>query len=291
MSAASRRLAVIYNPTAGWRRRRLLDRVLARLRDLGCEVALRETRAKGDAEGFARGVDARAHDAVVAAGGDGTINEVANGLAGLGLPLGIVPLGTANVLAAELDLPTDANAIADVIAFGRPVRTYPGCADGRLFLMMAGIGFDARVVEGVDPGLKRMTGKGAYVASALAALARHRAGAYDIVLDGVSCTAAAAIIAKGHYYGGRFVVASAARLGEPLFQVALFAKGGRIDVLRCAVALAMGRIGALDDVRIVPAREVRVSGPDGEGVQLDGDLIGTLPFEASVASRPIELLR
>jgi diacylglycerol kinase (ATP) len=291
MSLAPRRVAIIYNPTAGWRRRRRLDRVLARLRALGCEVALRETCAKGDAEEFSRGIDTRAHDAVVAAGGDGTINEVANGLAGSVLPLGIIPLGTANVLAAELDLPTDADAIADVIAFGRPVKIFPGCANGRLFLMMAGIGFDARVVEGVDPGLKRMTGKGAYVASALGALARHRAGAYAIEIDGGACTAAAAIIAKGHFYGGRFVVAEAARLGEPLFQVALFAKGGRIDVLRCAAALAMGRIGALGDVRIVPAREVRVSGPAGEGVQLDGDMVGALPFEASVSFRPIELLR
>jgi diacylglycerol kinase (ATP) len=291
MNPAPRRVAIIYNPTAGWRRRRRLDRVLARLRALGCEVALHETRAKGDAEGFARGIDAAAHDAVVAAGGDGTINEVANGLAASGLPLGIVPLGTANVLAAELDLPADASAIADVIAFGRPMKTYPGRANGRLFLMMAGIGFDARVVEGVDLGLKRMTGKGAYVASALGALARHRAGAYEIEIDGAANTAAAAIIAKGHFYGGRFVVAQAARLAEPLFQVALFAKGGRFDVLRCAVAVAMGRIGALDDVRIVPARTVRVSGPAGEGVQLDGDLVGVLPFEASVAAEPIALLR
>jgi len=123
------------------------------------------------------------------------------------------------------------------------------------------------------------------------AMARHRNGGYALEIDGVAATAAGAIIAKGHFYGGRFVVASAADLAQPVLQVVLFKSGGRVDVVRYAVALAAGRLGALADVRVVPAHEVRIAGPAGETVQLDGDLAGTLPFEASVAARPIALLR
>jgi diacylglycerol kinase (ATP) len=291
VTAGPRRIYVIYNPTAGWRRRRRFERVLARLGHLGCAVTLFETGARGDAEASARGLDPARFDAVVAAGGDGTINEVMNGLDGSSLPLGIVPLGTANVLAGELGLPIEPDAVADRIAFGRPVPVFAGCANGRRFAMMAGIGFDARVVAGIAPGLKRALGKGAYVASALGALARHAACAYAVEIDGTRYEAAAVVIAKGHFYGGRFVVASRARLDEPVLQAALFEGCGRGDVLRYAAALARNRIEALRDVRVVPAREVMVAGPAGEAVQLDGDLAAQLPLVVTVAARPVGLLR
>jgi diacylglycerol kinase (ATP) len=265
--------------------------VLAELHALGCALALDETRAPGDAAAYARGIDAETCDAVVAAGGDGTINEVMNGLADSGLPLGIVPLGTANVFAAELGLPRDPRAIAESIAFGRLTPVYCGSANGRRFAMMVGIGFDARVVEGLDLGLKRSFGKGAYVASALGAWARHAASGYEVEIDGVVFPAAAVVIAKGHYYGGRFVIAAQARLDEPMLHVALFAGRGRGDLLRYARALVRNRIAALDDVRVLPAREVRVTGPAGERVQLDGDLAAGLPLVATVMPAPLALLR
>jgi len=287
----ARRVHVIYNPTAGWRRRRLLERVLERLGALGCAVSVFETGARGDAEARARGLDTALFDAVVAAGGDGTINEVVNGLGDANLPLGIVPLGTANVLAAELGLTLEPDALAHAIAAGRPVPVFPGCANGRRFTMMTGVGFDARVVAGIDPALKRALGKAAYVVSACGALARFAPSRYAVEIDGTRHEAAGLIIAKGHFYGGRFVVAAQARLEEPMLQAALFAGAGRGDVLRYAAALALNRVETLGDVRVVPAREVRVAGPAGEAVQLDGDLAATLPLVVTVAARPIALLR
>jgi diacylglycerol kinase (ATP) len=290
-AAPPRRIRVIYNPTAGWRRRVRLERVLVRLRALGCDISLYETQAAGDAEAEARRLDAAECDAVVAAGGDGTINEVVNGLAGSALPLGIVPLGTANVLAAELGMTRDPRILAECIAFGRPTPIFCGSANGRRFAMMAGIGFDARVVEGLDLGLKRAFGKAAYVASALVALARHATRAYTVEIDGATFPAAAVVIANGHYYGGRFIVAARARLEEPMLHVALFAGARRGDLLRYARALALNRIAAQGDVRVLPAREVRVTGPAGERVQLDGDLAAHLPLVATVAAAPLVLLR
>jgi diacylglycerol kinase (ATP) len=291
VTTPARRIRVIYNPTAGWRRRMRLERTLVRLREVGCPVTIYETQAPGDAEAHARAIDAAQCDAVVAAGGDGTINEVVNGLAGSALPLGIVPLGTANVLAAELGLPLEPRALAECIAFGRPVPIFTGSANGRRFAMMVGVGFDARVVEGLDPGLKRAFGKAAYGASALGAMLRHRACGYRVEIDGTIFPAAAVVIAKGHYYGGRFVVAARARLEEPVLQVALFAGAGRGDLLRYAMALVANRIEMLRDVRVLPAREVRVTGPAGERAQLDGDLVAELPLVATIAATPIAILR
>lgn len=287
---AARRLLIIYNPTAGRRRRRLFARVLDRLKALGCGIEMYETKAPGDAEAFVQGIEAGLYDAIVVAGGDGTIREVVNGLAGRSVPLGIVPLGTANVLAHEIGLASDAGALSEAIAFGAPASIYTGEANGNAFLTMAGIGFDARVIEITSIGLKRIAGKAAYIISTLAALIRHRPCSYLVEIDGIGFSAAAIVIAKGHYYGGKFVIANAARLSAPVFQVALFTKGRRRDLIRYAMALAAGQLHTLTNVRVVPACEVRISGSAGEQFQLDGDLAGKLPVFATVAPEPLLLL-
>ena len=285
-----RRLLVIYNPVAGWRRKRHFRRVLAALERLGCVVSLRATRARGDAEAFARAASSDEFDLVVAAGGDGTINETINGLAASSLPLALVPLGTANVLAAEIGLGADAESVALAIARHAPRPVYLGDANGRRFAMMVGVGFDARVVERLDLKLKRGMGKLAYVASALGQLVRYRATPYVVEIDGKPFPAAAVLIAKGHYYGGRFVVAAAARLDEPRLHVALFERAGRWNLLRYALALGLDRIARLPDVRILPATSVTVRGPTGEAVQADGDLVTALPLTISLAERPLALV-
>src|SRR5690242_8459419 len=137
---------VIYNPTAGRRRRRKLDAVVDALTQHGVQVTLRATTCRGDAERLSGEASSRDFDRLVVAGGDGTINEAINGLRDRTLPLAIVPLGTANVLAAELDLPLDPPAVAEAIVQGRPRAVAIGRVNGRAFAMMAGVGFDAYVV-------------------------------------------------------------------------------------------------------------------------------------------------
>src|SRR5271156_3055125 len=110
-----KRIVIILNPLAGSRRQGRLRAVIAQLRQNGAEVRVETTTAIGDATRFAQQIDPNACDVVVAAGGDGTINEVANGLVGSPLPLAIIPLGTANVLAAEIGLAADATSPARAI--------------------------------------------------------------------------------------------------------------------------------------------------------------------------------
>ncbi|HEY5210290.1 MAG TPA: diacylglycerol kinase family protein [Stellaceae bacterium] len=290
LPASSRRLLVIFNPTAGARRRRRLDRVLAELARLGCAVTLRATQARGDAEAFARAADPNAVDLVVAAGGDGTINEIINGLARSSLPLALIPLGTANVLAREIGLPRAPRRIARAIASGTPLPVYPGLANGRRFVMMAGIGIDARIVQGIAPRLKRAGGKLAYVVSGIQSILRDRGPRYRVTIDGVPDAAAAIIIAKGHFYGGRFVVARAARLDTPSLHAVLMARPGRWNIVRYGVAIALGRLDRLPDVRVIEARRVTIAGPSGEAVQADGDLVATLPLTVTVAETPLLLV-
>lgn len=275
--AAAERLLVIYNPIAGRRRRRFLSRVLEALERRGLSVRLEPTKKRGDAEALARGARDSGADRLVVAGGDGTINEALNGLEGPTPPLAIVPLGTANVLAHELGLGRRAASVAAAIAEGRPRDVTLGLVNGRRFSMMAGVGFDAHVVRDVDSKLKRAIGKGAYALETLRQLLVFAPRFYDVTIDGAAHRAASVIVCNGHYYGGKFVAAPAARLDAPDFQVVLFGRAGRWATLRYAAALALGRLSKLQDVTILPARTVEIAGPTGEPVQADGDIVAHLP--------------
>ncbi len=277
-----RHFVAIYNPVAGLRRRRRFDAMLAGLHSAGWTVDVRETGRRGDAERFAAEAVASQVDGVIAAGGDGTINEVANGMLGSAIPLAICPLGTANVLAAEIGLEPSADAVVRALLAGNIQRINIGMANDRAFLMMAGIGFDANVVHGIVPRLKRLLGKGAYVLESLRQLWRYSFPAFTFMIDGVAVTAASGIIANGHYYGGRFVCAPNARLTDPDFQVCLFMRTGRFNVARYAIAMAMGRLPALADVKLMTAKRVQVTCVPhdhnaAQPVQGDGDTIGSLP--------------
>jgi len=298
----ARRLLVIFNPTAGNRARRRLAEWLACLERLGAAVSLRETNAPRHAEALARAADPALVDAVVAAGGDGTINEVVNGLAPSSLPLGVLPLGTANVLAGEIGLPSSPMDVARILAFApaRPVWPGEACAEGaaagRRFLIMAGVGFDADVVAALDLPLKRRLarlglGKLAYVASIMGRLRDYRPCSYCAELDGVAIDSASLVAAKAHFYGGGFVLAPAARLDDPTFHVVLFGRTGRGAALGYVAAMAAGMLPRCRSVRIVPARQVRLREPPGAGVQIDGDIHVRLPVTLRIAAAPLQLIQ
>jgi diacylglycerol kinase (ATP) len=293
---SARRLLVIHNPMAGARRRRRFRATLAALEAAGAGIRVLDTGARGDAERMARDLAASGFDALVAAGGDGTVNEIVNGLlarpeAAGPVPFGVIPLGTANVLAAELELPFDPAEVADLLVRGRPRRIHPGLANGRAFSMMAGVGLDARVVERVDPVLKRIAGKGAYAAETLRQLAFGRPAAYRVTVDGgQSREVGAVILAKGRFYGGRFVCAPDARLDDPCLHACLFPRIGRRHALRYAAGVVLGTIRRMHDYAVVRAGRVLVEGPEGEAVQGDGDVIARLPLDVRVASGPLTVI-
>jgi diacylglycerol kinase (ATP) len=286
---APRRLLIIFNPVAGWRRRRRLAPVLDQLRAHGCALVLRETQGPGDAERFAAEVDPAAFDLVVAAGGDGTVNETINGLASSGLPLALIPLGTANVLAAELGLRTDPAAVARCVAQGeiRPISL--GAANGRRFILMAGAGFDAHVVAGVSPRMKGWLGKGAYVVSTLRQLVTFEFPTYEVQTDNTTWQAASVIVANARHYGGRFVCAPGASLESDTLQVCLFERAGRLAAIGYAVALFSGRLPEVAGYRLLEARRIEVRGRPGEPLQGDGDIIGQLNGKFEVLPGALKL--
>lgn len=277
-------MLVIFNPAAGSRRRWRLARAM---RVLGEGVAVAETAGPGDARRLAAEAARAGHDCVVAAGGDGTIAEVAEGLAGTGAALGILPFGTANVLALELGLPLRPEPAARVVAAGREAAIRPGIARGaegeRVFVQMLGAGLDAAVVHALPPGLKRALGKGAYVWQTLRELARHDFPPLRFSADGGAWEEASSlIVSKGRLYAGRHLVAPGASPLEPGFALLLQRRGGRGRALLAGAALPLGALHRMPFIELRRCTGVEIEGV-GVLTQCDGDRGPGLPLRISDA--------
>lgn len=292
----ARRLLVIRNPTSGRRAKGKFARWQAALDRLGADVTLVETEGPRHAIELARAANPARFDAVAVAGGDGTINEAINGLAFSQLPLALLPLGTANVLANELELPRNVEALARIAAFAPARSVRPGeiLAGGQnepwRFLLMAGIGFDAEVVAHVDLTLKRHLGKGAYAIESLRQLVRHEKRRFAVRLDGTPIEPASLVVARAHFYGGRFVLAPQARLDQPVLYAVVFPGASRLAALRYMAAVVTGTLARQCDVRVQTAERIDIDGPEGASVQVDGDVRVRLPIRIGMAETPIALI-
>jgi YegS/Rv2252/BmrU family lipid kinase len=287
-------MIVIFNPIAGRRRAHLLWRVLDVLAENGVWFELAETRRPGHASELAREAAGAGAKSVVAAGGDGTIVEVANGLMGTAVRLGVIPLGTANVLAQDLGLPFTPRGVAAALAFGRTHRLWPGSACGstgdRLFVQMLGAGLDAQVVHRLPAPLKRSFGRGAYVLQTLRELARYRFTPLELRIDGIECYAASVIVSKGRLYAGRYTLAPDARSDLPGFTVALFPHGGALAAMAYGAALPLNLLPHAPGIRLVHASRVEIACSRCIPAQADGDAAGTTPVAIRDATAPIEII-
>lgn len=291
-------MIVIYNPTAGRRRIRMLWRVLDVLLLAGKRVELVETCWAGHATQLAEQAAAQGHRMVVAAGGDGTIAEVAGGITGTGCQLGIIPLGTANVLAHELGLPFQPEQIAAMLGSARTREIWPGLAESAdgapfprkgVFVQMLGAGFDAQVVHQISLPLKRSLGAAAYALQAGRELGRYSFPTVRVRIDGTPYEAASVIVTKGRLYAGRHLLAPDMAPTRPGFTVALFERSGPLATIRYGLALTLGLLPRMPGVRLLPARSVVIEA-HAVPVQTDGDAGGAAPLEVRDAERPIPVV-
>ena len=290
------RMLIVYNPAAGERRTVRLWRVLDVMASSGVRFDLVETRHPGHATELAAAAARDGARLVVAAGGDGTIADVANGLQGSDCQLGVIPLGTANVLAHELGLPFAPRAVAAALAFRKSRTVWPGSVvaagvgSPKLFVQMVGVGFDAQVVHALWLPMKRALGRAAYVAQGMREAARYRFAPIAVALDGGRPReVASVIVSKGHFYGGCHVLAPGASPTERGFTVAMFDRHGPHWAMLYGAALPAGQLRRMPGLRLVRAEQVSITA-DQTPAQADGDPAGRAPVMVSDAARPIEVI-
>lgn len=286
---SNRHIFAIFNPAAGRNRGQRFDEIVNLLRKEGCEVLVHITGARGDAEAQVRALSSTRIDLVAAAGGDGTINEVVNGLRGTGIALGIIPLGTANVVADEIGLRKDTPSIVRTLAYGPLCPIHVGLCNGRRFVMMAGTGFDANVVARVSARLKTGLGPLAYVLMAAVQGFRDPYAPCEVTVDGATYKSVSVVACNGRRYGGPFLAAPKANLTEDSFQVILMKGRGWFSVARYGTALMLGKIALWPDVEVITGRHLTITGTSGQAIQADGDLVAALPARIDIDPEPVRL--
>ena len=253
------------------------------------------THKAGDAEDAARSASAQGFDAVLVAGGDGTVNEVVNGLLSAPklLPLGLVPLGTQNVLAHELGLPVndELSAVARLLHVGKTRRLDVGKltsgAQSRVFVLMAGFGFDAAVVQGVLRPMKDLVGPAAYALSTLGALAKYRSTLITLTLDGeeIHSEAFLVVVANAASYGyGKIKLAPFAAPDDGWLDICVFERPrlDRVGFASQMVAVLARRHLRDPSVRYYRARTIALSSAPPISGQLDGEMFGLSPVSISI---------
>jgi len=270
------RAAVVANPVKTAEAHGLEDAVGDAMREAGWEEPLWvETTADDPGRTMTREAVRAGVDLVVACGGDGTVMAVADGVAGTGVPLAVVPAGTGNLLARNLDIPIDVPAAIETALTGTDRKVDLGHVEERRFAVMAGIGFDAAVMADAPEGLKRVLGWPAYIVSGLRHLRDRRMSVTVRVDDGAPVVQLARTVLVGNVgrlQGGIPLIPDAAP-DDGLLDIVVVAPRGLFDWLRLIVAVLLRR--DLPDRRLerFRGRAVRVDTNRPQPRQLDGDPI------------------
>ena len=267
------------------------------LEQQGHNVTVAPTTGPNMAGAIARAQIAGGADLIVVAGGDGTINEAAEGIIGTQVPLGILPAGTANVLATEMKLGGSLEKVARRLGELRPRRISVGhitCDGGRVarhFLLMAGVGLDAHVVYKLNAALKARTGKFAYWVAGWSLLGR-RLAEFDVEIAGERRKCSFALLSKVRNYGGDFEIARNVTLLHDQFEVVLFEGGSSTRYVKYFAGMALNRLSGMRGVTVVRADRVTISPADERQahVQIDGELGGMLPAEIRIVPDALTLL-
>lgn len=258
----------------------------------GWDVELTPTQYAGHAVELAREAAAQHYTVVAAAGGDGTVNEVVNGIAHTRTSLAVLPLGTGNVWVRELKLPLNPQIAADNLSLGHTVNLDLGMAGDRYFLLMAGIGFDAAVTRAVHPEAKRKLGLLAYIVQAVLTARDVRGTRCRINLDGrvVKGRVLMVVISNSRLYGGFLQITHHATLTDGLLDVAVI-KGEDVRSAPLHIlSIVLRRYNLNPDMDYYRAREVTITSGEPLEVQVDGDPIGTTPMTFRVAPHALRAL-
>lgn len=269
------------------------------------------TDAAGHATELAREAVEQGADLVLVLGGDGTINEAANGLAYCGVPLGVLPAGTANVLSMELGLGSHLGPAIERLTQCLPQRIAMGkftaCgAQPRYFLCMAGAGLDAKVVSQIDPALKDRTGKLAYWTAGLAQVVSAMeqldvripcdgVPGHDVPDHGVpngvkeqTLRCGFLLVSRVRNYGGDLEIASGASLRRADFEVVLFEGSNPLRYAGYMLGVLLKQVQHMGGVRTMSARSIEILSPTH--LQIDGEYAGHKPARMEIAPDALTLL-
>ena len=303
------RASIIFNPVSGGgksRRPKRLEEARQILAAAGIHADLRPTSAPRHAGEIAARAIAEGAQLIIACGGDGTLNEIINGMPGSKIPIALLPAGTANILAKELGIPWDIPRAAAMIPRGIPTRIALGVisqnADAspldtpsenrRYFLVVAGAGADGALVQALNPSIKQRTGVLAYWMEGLKQLVQYKFPRFRVTTGEKEIIATLVIVGRTKHYGGPFRITTGADLFANKFEIALFCSQSALRYLMYLPACWMGRLHRLKDVHFVKTNLLKCKGLDSDSIyaQVDGEACEALPVTFSIEPDALTLV-
>ena len=287
-----RRVYVVINPAAGQDRPVLaiLNRAF-RAAEVDWDIGI--TKAEGDAARLAKAAVEAGYDVVAALGGDGTVMEVAESLAGTETPLGILPGGTANVMSVELGVPNDLTLATSIITGDHEIRALDiGRLGERKFLLRVGIGLEAVMVARAERELKDRVGVLAYGVSAVQALREPLVSNYQIAIDGnvVEATGVSCVIANvGSLGQGQFTLSPDIVADDGLLDVVVLERADFVSLISVATSVLRG-LPVEQGLLHWQAREVTVIAEPPQPIQVDGEIIEPGPISARVEPSALKVI-
>jgi diacylglycerol kinase (ATP) len=295
---------LISNPLAGikdGRRSHQIHAAATILRKSGIETAITFTSHPGDGERLARTAVEKGCGLVIVCGGDGTINEVVNGIAPAQIPLAILPGGTANIVAKELGLPGRIVKAARQLPSWEPCRVSLGRAmweesdslQQRYFLAVAGIGFDAHIISQLNLPMKHRVGVLAYGWEAVRQTWRYGFPRFQCDVNGSTASATFVVVQRSSRYAGWLHLAQAQSLRASDFSLCTFKSSDRTRYFQYALAVLTRTHHRLRDVSLFRGSSVRCISENPEEViyfEVDGERAGRLPVTFEVVADALTLL-
>ncbi len=308
-----RRIAIIMNPTSSRGKAKSRQKQLCELMDSAIaeatanghsiEYQILETTAPGSSirTGQAdQGSGAYlAHQAIkegattiVAAGGDGTVGEVANAVIGTNISFGVLPLGTGNDFARTLGVGTDLALAVRTVVFGKPIEVDLGKGPGGYFINVAGCGFDAEVAYHINHKSRRLRGTSAYLVAVVSTLMKLKPYPITLTIDGVVQheTVMLCAVANAKTYGGGMRIAPNADISDGLFDIVLVGKVSKFEFLRTFPKVFKGTHLDHPQVKVLRGQTVRIESDRKMPVLADGEEIGFAPVEFSLLKGGLRVL-
>ena len=270
-----KKIAIIFNPKAGSGKKAILDKIIKILSSTN-SIQLFETKAAGDATDIAR-KESDNFDIIVAAGGDGTINEVVNGINPNTL-LGIIPMGTANIVAIEAGISNNVQNICSVINRGNTKKVYLSNINNKKFILMAGIGYDAQVVKNINPKLKKIFGKLIFVLEGFKQFFKLKEFTITIKTNHQTYNANWVLITNAKHYAGSHSITTSTNIFDEHLVCYIFPNLSKLSFLyNLFLIVLFGDLSKSDKIITIRSSSLEITSDSTTPVQCDGELFGQLP--------------
>lgn len=264
------------------------DQIKTFLSEENIEVDIFETKKSGDATKIAK--DVEGYDMVIGAGGDGTVNEVVNGLNNFDVSLGIIPLGSENVFAKELKIPLRIKNSCKVIGKGKTRKVDVGVMNKKRFIFVAGIGFDAHAIKNVRQKVKKILGKHSYTLAGLKTLFEHKPEKIKISFNGKETFGYFAIISNVKRYGGRIKVTPNAKLDDGYLDMCVFKNKDLLSVMRYVMGAASKQMHLTENIERYKIKKGKITCEKPVLYHTDAEIGGKTPVEVDVLAKTLRVV-